>query len=470
MNKQHTVLVIGGGPGGYVAAIRAAQLGGQVTLVEKDQLGGTCLNVGCIPTKSLLHGAEYVNAVQAAKEYGIHLELKKVDWPAVVAKKDAVVNTLVGGVSGLLTKNRVRIIKGQAVFTGRKEVTVHTQDGSHLVLQAEKIILASGSVPAVPPIPGLNESKYTITSNQALSLDQLPERMLILGGGVIGVELACAFRAFGCAVTVIEALPRLVPSMDGEISLALAKSLEAQGIDLHLNSKVVQVNDLDGEVCVTVACEGTQQKYCAQKLLVAVGRRAHTSNLGLEQIGIQTDRGRVEVNEFLETSVPGVYAIGDCLGKVMLAHTASAQGERAAENAMGQKKAYAPQCCPACLYTFPEAAGVGLTEESAKENNLAFHIGKFPLKANGRTLITNGGAGFVKIIVGDELDEILGVHIFGPFATEMIGEAALAIEMEATVDELIETIHAHPTISEALREAALTSCNRAIHIPNRNKL
>lgn len=468
MNNQHTVLVIGGGPGGYVAAIRAAQLGGHVTLVEKDQLGGTCLNVGCIPTKSLLHAAEYVNEIQAAEECGVHLELKGIDWPAVMAKKDNIVNTLVGGVSGLLAKNGVRVIKGRAVFTGRKEVTVHTQDGTR-VLQAEKIILASGSVPAVPPIPGLSESKYAITSSEALCLEELPERMLILGGGVIGVELACAFRAFGCSVTVIEALPRLVPAMDGEIGLALAQSLEAQGIDLHLNSKVIQVRDLEAEVCVTVESGGAQQEYRAQKLLVAVGRRAYTSDLELERAGIQTDRGKVEVNEFLETNMPGVFAIGDCLGKVMLAHAASAQGECAAENAMGQKKVYTPQCCPACLYTFPEAAGVGLTEESAKEKNLSFHVGKFPLKANGRALITNGGTGFIKILAGDELDEILGVHIFGPSATEMIGEAALAIEMEATTEELIETIHAHPTVSEALREAALASNNRAIHIPNRKK-
>lgn len=300
-------------------------------------------------------------------------------------------------------------------------------------------------------------------------MDFLPESMMILGGGVIGVEMACVFQAFGCRTTIVEALPHIVPLMDRELSRMLANILSERGVTLKLNSKVVRVFEQADGVHVMIEANGEQRELVAQKLLVAVGRRAYTKDVGLERAGIQSEQGRILVNEYLETTAPGVYAIGDCLGQVMLAHTASAQGERGAENALGSPKPYRPACYPSCVYSLPEVAWVGLTEEQAQEKRLSYRVGRFPLAANGRALIQNGGSGIIKVLIGNELDEILGVHLLAPNATELIGEAALTIEMEATAQELIQTIHAHPTVGEALREAVLAADGQAIHITNKKR-
>lgn len=470
MNQTKTKLVvIGGGPGGYVAAIRAAQLGAEVTLVEKEHLGGTCLNVGCIPTKALLHPAELVRSAQEAAAFGVHMKLEEICWSETLAYKDSVVKKLTDGVGGLLRSNGVTVIRGTASFLKAKTIEIAKSDGSHQILEADKFIIATGSVPVMPPIPGLRESKYVVDSTGALSMEEMPKSMLIIGGGVIGIEFACALKAFGCSVTVVEALPRLAPALDGEMAGLLAKQLKTQGIELLLEHKVASVADGEAEATVTVEHGGASIELKAEKVLCAVGRRPYTDGLNLEAAGIRSERGKILVDEYLETSIPGVYAIGDCLAQIMLAHTASAQGETAAENAMGEKKAYQPACVPSCIYSFPEIAGVGLTEEQVKEKGITYHVGRFPMLANGRALIANGGEGMVKVLVGDELDEILGVHILGPGATEQIAEAALAISMEATVDEIIDTIHAHPTVTEAVREAVLAGEGRAIHIPNKVK-
>ena len=469
MEGKKKVLVIGGGPGGYVAAIRASQLGGAVTLVEKERLGGTCLNVGCIPTKALLHAADFAKSTIEAAACGVNLEIRGIDWPKVISRKNEVVRTLVAGVSGLLAQNNVRVMKGRAHFTGVGRVCVESENGAEY-LEADKIIIAAGSIPSLPPIEGLRESAYTIDSTGALSLDELPNQIVILGGGIIGIEFACAFRAFGCQVTVIEALPRLVPSLDGEISERLANLLAAQGIELFLNSKVTRVTDAkDGATVFVTSDGGSERCFTAQKILVALGRKPCIDDLNLDAAAIKSERGRIVVNEYLQTSAPATYAIGDCVGQVMLAHTASAQGECAAENALGRVHPYEAAAVPSCIYAFPEVASVGLTEEEAKKRGIPYHVGRFPLSANGRSLILGQPGGMVKVIAGDDLNEVLGVHIIGPSASELIGEAAVAIELEATAEEIIGTIHAHPSVSEALREAFLASDGRAIHITNRKK-
>ena len=462
-----SVVVVGGGPGGYVAAIRAAQLGGKVTLIEKNKLGGTCLNVGCIPTKVLLHAAEALTEAKHMDNLGIQVSVNGIDWKAVQSRKEAVTNQLVNGVTGLMKANKIRVIEGTASFASKTALEVVKKDGTKENVPFDKVILATGSVPAVPPIPGVKENAACVDSTGALAFDHVPETLLVIGGGVIGMELATAYSRFGAKVTVVEAMPKLLPMMDGELTAMLRKKMEASGVTILTEAKVQSVEAAPAGVKVQVEVGGKVESFEAEKVLVAVGRRTDTEALGLDKVGIAHDRGRITVNDKMETNVPNIYAIGDCLGKVMLAHVASAQGEVAAENALGEAAVYDGKTNPSCVYTDPEFAGVGLTEEKAKEEGIAYQVGKFPLMANGKALIMNGGEGMIKFIIGKEYGEVLGVHILGPRATDLIGECALAIGMEATVDEIYATIHAHPTVTEAVREAALAATKRAIHIPNK---
>lgn len=464
---ETTVAVIGGGPGGYVAAIRAAQLGGKVTLIEKNKLGGTCLNVGCIPTKALLHAAEAISEAKEAAAYGINVEVKSVDWDKVQAKKSAITNQLVSGVTGLMKANKIKVVEGTASFASKDTLTVVKKDGTKENMTFDKIIIAAGSIPAVPPIPGVKENANCVDSTGALSFEAIPKSLLVIGGGVIGIELATAYSKFGTEVTVVEAAPKLLPMMDGELTAQMRKIMEGRGVKIMTEAKVQSVEAAAVGAKVQVEVGGKVQAFEAEKVLVAVGRRTDTEGLNLDAVGIANDRGRITVNDKMETNVPNVYAIGDCLGKVMLAHVASAQGEVAAENALGEDAVYNGATNPSCVYTDPEFAGVGLTEEKAKELGIAYTVGKFPLMANGKSLIMNGGVGSMKFILGKEYKEVLGVHILGPRATDLIGECALAIGMEATVEDIIATIHAHPTVTEAVREAALAAEKRAIHIPNK---
>lgn len=462
-----SVVVVGGGPGGYVAAIRAAQLGGKVTLIEKNKLGGTCLNVGCIPTKVLLHAAEALTEAKHMDNLGIQVSVNGIDWKAVQSRKEAVTNQLVNGVTGLMKANKIRVIEGTASFASKTALEVVKKDGTKENVPFDKVILATGSVPAVPPIPGVKENAACVDSTGALAFDHVPETLLVIGGGVIGMELATAYSRFGAKVTVVEAMPKLLPMMDGELTAMLRKKMEASGVTILTEAKVQSVEAAHAGAKVQVEVGGKVESFEAEKVLVAVGRRTDTEALGLDKVGIAHDRGRITVNDKMETNVPNIYAIGDCLGKVMLAHVASAQGEVAAENALGEAAVYDGKTNPSCVYTDPEFAGVGLTEEKAKEEGIAYQVGKFPLMANGKALIMNGGEGMIKFIIGKEYGEVLGVHILGPRATDLIGECALAIGMEATVDEIYATIHAHPTVTEAVREAALAATKRAIHIPNK---
>ncbi len=463
------VVVIGAGPGGYVAAIRLAQLGAEVILIEKDKLGGTCLNVGCIPTKVLLHCAEVVTNLGEAQELGVKVDSSSINWDKVQEKRKKISSQLVMGVGSLVKANKIKLIEGSASFVDKHTLNIVKKDKTEEKLTFDKLIIASGSVPAIPPIPGVKECPACIDSTAALELDKVPKSMLVIGGGVIGIEMATAYSAFGTKVTIVEALPKILPLMDGELSKMLKKSMQEKNIEILTGTKVLSVETTALGANVNVETEQGNKSFEAEKVLVAVGRRTYTESLDLAAAGIANDRGRITVNDKMQTNVEGIYAIGDCLGKVMLAHVASAQGEVAAENIMGANKQFNGATSPSCVYTDPEFAGVGLTEEQAKEQNKDYEVGRFPLAANGKALIANGGQGVVKVIKGKEYNEILGVHILGPRATDLIAEAALMIGMEATAEDVIETIHAHPTLTEAVREAVLASEGIAIHIPNKKK-
>lgn len=467
--QQKTVAVIGGGPGGYVAAIRAAQLGAKVTLIEKEHLGGTCLNIGCIPTKCLLHSAELLEEIKnRGSELGVEVTDAKVNFGQVMAHKNAVSKQLTNGVGGLLKLNKVTKIDGTASFKGPKTLEVVKADGTKQEVTADAVIVATGSVNAVPPIPGLKENPNCIDSTGALSLEKIPETMVIVGGGVIGVELACAYAAFGTKITIVEARDFILPMLDAEITAAGVAHMKKMGIAFCLECSVQAIEECAaGARVVCTDKTGDSLTFEAEKVLVAVGRRANTDGLNLDAAGIRHDRGRIITNDKMETNVPGVYAIGDCvLGRALLAHAASAMGEVAAENIMGVPALYDEKTNPACVYMMPEAASVGLTEEKCKEKGLDYKVGRFPMSANGKALIANGGEGMVKIIADAKYEEVLGLHIIGPRATDLICEGALALRLEATVDEIITTIHSHPTVTEAMREAALHLQGRAIHTKN----
>ena len=465
---EKNVIVIGGGPGGYVAAIRAAQLGASVTVVEKEHLGGTCLNVGCIPTKCLLRSAELLEDMRTrGAELGVKADDLTVDFPQVIAHKAQVSKQLTMGIAGLLKMNKIAKVDGEAVFTGEKAIRVKKADGTEEDMAADAIIVAAGSVNSQPPIPGLKENPNCIDSTGALSLETLPESMVVISGGVIGLELACAYAAFGTKVTVVEAMDHMLPMLDGDLTKVGVKHMKKMGIEFHLESPVQAVEE--SPVGAKVVCKdktGETVSFEAEKVLVAIGRKANTASLNLEAGRLDNDRGRIIVNDKMETSVPGVYAIGDCvMGYAQLAHTASAMGEVAAENICGLEAHYDEKTNPTCVYMEPEAASVGLTEERAKAQGLAYKVGKFPLMANGKSLILNGGEGLVKIL-SSEGGAVLGMHIIGPRATDLISEGALAIRMGASVEDLISTIHSHPTVSEAVREVALNVEKRAIHTRN----
>ena len=465
-----SVIVIGGGPGGYVAAIRAAQLGAKVTLIEKQYLGGTCLNVGCIPTKCLLHSAELVEDIKnQGKDIGVEVDGVKVNFQQVIAHKNEISKKLTGGVAGLLKMNKVKKIDGEATFVGEKKLSVKKADGTTEEMTADAIIVATGSINSQPPIPGLKENPNCIDSTGALSLEKLPKTMVVIGGGVIGLELACAYAGFGTKITVVEAMDHMLPMLDGDLTKIGVAHMKKMGMEFNLECPVQSVEE--SPVGAKVVCKnkaGETVSFEAEKVLVAIGRKANTASLNLEAGKIDNDRGRIIVNDKMETNVPGVYAIGDCvLGHAQLAHTASAMGEVAAENIMGQEAHYDEKTNPTCVYIEPEAASVGLTEEQCKAQGLEYKVGKFPMSANGKALILNGGEGIVKIIAGKEFGEILGMHIIGPRATDLICEGALAIEGEMTLDEIIATIHSHPTVTETMREAALQAEKRAIHTSNK---
>ena len=464
-NSQFDVLVIGAGPGGYVAAIRAAQLGARVGIVEKQYIGGTCLNVGCIPSKALLHIAQLYAELREIDKLGIKLsEPPTLDMSVAVAFKDKVVKQLTGGVAQLLKANKVAIFEGTAETLAPNRVRVTLKDGTTQELETGKLILANGSVPIAPPFPGL-DGRNVIFSDDAMNMPKVPESLVCIGGGVIAVELACMFNALGSKVTIVEMLPAIIANEDEEVSQALTRSLSKRGVEIAVGAKVESIADAGEKKRVTATTSDGQQKtFDGEYVLVAVGRKANPAGLdGLIRAGLAMDRGRVVADDHLQTNLPGVYAIGDLVGKTWLAHVAMMEGELAAEHAMGHDVAMDYNIVPRPIFTFPEIASVGLTEKQARERGGTVRAEKFPWVANGKALATSETEGFTKVILGD-YGEILGAAIFGPDATNLITEFSLAMRAELTADEVIATIHPHPTYSEALREATLAAEGRAVHI------
>ena len=465
-NVEKKVLIIGGGPGGYVAAIRAAQLGAKVTVIEKQWLGGTCLNVGCIPTKVLLHTAEILTEMKQADLIGISVEGKfDVDWASLQNRKKAVVKKLVDGVKYLLKANKVEVIEGKASFIDKNTIKIDKEDGPSMEMTASEIIVATGSEPFIPPIKGA-DLEDVIDSTEALSLEKIPESIVIIGGGVIGTEFATVFNSLGSKVTIVEMLPYILPPIDREIGEMTKKILSKEGVKIYTGAKVTGIEQGENGIIVSVLLGDKEIKIEGNKALVAVGRRAVVKGLNIENAGVALDRGNIVVDKSMKTNVEGIYAIGDVTGINMLAHVASEQGVVAVENIMGINTEMDYKAIPACVYTKPEIAAVGLTEEEVKEKGIPYKVGKFPLAANGKALIMNETGGFIKIIADEKYDEILGIHILGPRATDIIAEGALALRMECTLEEIITTIHAHPTVGEAMKEAVLAANKKAIHMVN----
>ena len=466
--NQLDVVVLGSGIGGYVAAIRAAQLGARAAVIEKQYIGGTCLNVGCIPSKALLHIARLYDQFSELGKLGIQVASPPTfDMRTAVAFKDKVVKQLTGGVSQLLKANGVAIFEGTGTVPEPGRVVVRQADGS-VELRAEKIILATGSVPILPPFPGV-DGRNVIISDDAMNMTHVPQSLVCIGGGIIAVELACMFAALGTKVSIVEMLPSIIPNEDEDASKTLARSLTRRGISINTGARVESIADHEGQKRVSAATADGVKTFDGEYVLVAVGRKANPFGLdGLIQRGLAMDRERVVANERMETNLPGIYAIGDLVGRTWLAHVAETEGEVAAENAMGHEAKMDYQVVPRPIFTFPEVAAVGLTEKAAREKAEREQRGevsaeKFPWVANGKALASNETEGFTKVILG-QYGEILGAVIVGDDAANLITEFSLAMRAELTADEVIATIHPHPTYSEALREATLASEHRPIHI------
>lgn len=457
---EYDVAIIGSGPGGYVAAIRASQLGGKVVVIEREQLGGVCLNFGCIPTKTLLNGVQFIKLAEISKEFGVFYKKPKIEFTKLIEKKDSVVNQLQLGIKHLLQKNNVTVLKGTGKIISTHQIEVKQNDGTIDTIQAKNIILASGSEASIPNIPGLNEAK-PITNKEALSSTMLPKRIAIIGAGAIGCEFASIYAPLGVNVTVIEAEAEILSSFDSDVSQYIRKSLEKDGVTFFTSSKITKVTTENGHKKLFVEHNQQKKELVVDEILIATGRKANIDCA--KNLELNTKDGNIVVNEQLQTSKSSIYAIGDMTGIANLAHVASAQGIIAAENCMGLNSKIDYTAVPSCIYTSPEIASVGLTEKKALEKKIEFEVGKFYFNANGRALTNGNTDGFVKVIRGKKYDEILGVHIVGPHASELISEAVLAINLEATTEELISTIHPHPTLSEGLFEAALASMNKAIH-------
>lgn len=469
-NNQYTIAVIGAGPGGYVAAIRAAQLGAKVAIVEKQYMGGTCLNVGCIPSKAMLHIAEVMHELARVGELGITLpQAPTFDMTKAVAFKDKVVKRMTGGVSTLMKANNVDVYNGQAVVDASRTITVTKSDGSKEQFSADNIILANGSVPFVPPFPGV-DGRNVMNSDTCWNLPKTPESLICVGGGVIGMELACMFSGLGTKVTVLEMLPNVLAPLDEEVRRLLVRIMTKRGINIVTGAKVESLADDGNQKKVIATTDNGQQSYNAEYVLMAVSRRPNTS--GLEQLmeqGLDNDRGRVRVNEHMQTNLPGIYAIGDLVHGAGLAHVASTEGEIAADNIMGHALSMNYDVVPNPIYTFPEVAFVGLTEAQAKEKYPEARVERFPWAAIGKAVAMDETEGFTKVIMG-KYGEILGAHIIGPDATNLISEFSVAMRGELTADEITETIHPHPTLSEGIREAVLAVEGRPIHIPPKRQV
>jgi len=455
---EFDLVIIGGGPGGYTGAIRAAQLGMKVAVIEKDKtLGGTCLNVGCIPSKALLDSSEhYADALHGLDAHGVKVGKVELDLKTMMARKEKIVGDLTGGIVYLFKKNKIEWIKGTGRLTSANTVEVTGADGKQTI-QAKNVMLATGS--AANSLPGVEfDEKMIISSTGALALAKVPKNLIVIGGGVIGLELGSVWMRLGAKVTVIEYTDRICGSMDSQMTKKLQQILQKQGMEFHMQSKVVSVKPGKSEAAVTF--EGLENKEAktlnADVVLIATGRRPYSDGLGLEELGIEKDkRGVVQVNEHFQTKFPNVYAIGDLIRGPMLAHKAEEEGVAVAEIIAGQHGHVNYETCPGVVYTWPELASVGATEDQLKEQGVAYKAGSFPFSANGRAKALGTTDGMVKVLADKATDRVLGVHILGPRASDMIAEACTAMEFKASAEDIARTFHGHPTLSEVMREAAL---------------
>jgi len=465
MEDLYDLVIIGGGPGGYVAAIRAAQRGARVALVEKDRLGGTCLNKGCIPTKAMVRDAEVYREV-ASGTYCVEADAPfRANFARLMARKEQVVNTLVAGVEHLMKVHRIRVVHGMGRLVGPRTVAVEAPEGL-LTLQGRAIIFATGSKPAEVPILG-TDLPGVVTSDGLLRLERQPKSLVVVGGSAVGVEFACIFHAIGTQVTI---LGRRTFLRDAEPQLAkrFRGMLAREGVSINIGLEFESITrGEDGLLHVNYIQRGQRLHAAGEVILLATGRQPQTAGLGLEEVGVRLNGAAIAVNEYLETSVPGIYAIGDCIGGYMLAHVASYEGEVAVENILGQRRPADYRVVPNCIFTIPEMATVGLTEEQAKEAGIPYKVSRFPFSVNGRAVAMGEVEGQIRMICEQAGDgrggHVLGVHIMGPRASDLIAEAALAMRLGATAEDIARTIHAHPTVPEALMEAAMAQTEGAIH-------
>lgn len=457
-NDTYDLVIIGSGPGGYVAAVRATQLGLKTALVEKhSRLGGVCLNVGCIPSKALLDSSEYYHlAKEHFQEHGIQFDNLRLDLDTLMARKQQVVEELTGHVRKLLEGNKVTVLQGLARPAAADEVAVTAPDGQLTCLKTRCILLATGSQPV--PMPGLDfDGERVISSTEALSLKAVPQSLGVVGGGYIGLELGALWQRLGSQVTVVEMLPQIAGGLDGQVSRTLKRLLTRQGMTIKLKTRVTEARITEQGVAMDLEAGSKKETLEVERLLVAIGRRPRTQELQLDQIGIATDRdtGQVQVNAHYQTSIPSIYAIGDLIPGPMLAHKASAEGIVAVEHIAGQTTEVNYDTLPGVIYSWPEVASVGLTEEQAKAREIPYCTGTYPFSGAGRARCMGEKDGFVKILAHSRTDRILGVHIIGPRAADMIAECVLAMEFGASSEDLARTVHGHPTFAEALQEAAL---------------
>ena len=466
--SQFDITIIGSGPGGYVAAIRAAQLGFKTAIIEKyPTLGGTCLNVGCIPSKALLDSSEHFEkAKHEFADYGILINEPKVDLPKMIARKNAVVEQTTKGINYLMDKNKVTVFEGVGSFESATKIKITKNDGSTESIESKYTIIATGSKPSTLPFITIDKERI-ITSTEALGLQEVPKKLLVIGGGVIGLELGSVYMRLGAEVTVIEYLDKIIPGMDGALSKELQKVLKKQGMKFSLSTAVSGVERIGDSVRVTATDKkGEEVIFEGDYCLVSVGRRPYTDGLSLENAGVELDeRGRVKVNDHLQTNIPNIYAIGDVVKGVMLAHKAEEEGEFVVESLAGQKPHINYNLIPGVVYTWPEVAGVGKTEEQLKAEGIDYKVGNFPMRALGRSRASGDTDGFVKILADAKTDEILGFHIIGARAADLIAEGVTAMEFRASAEDLTRMSHAHPTYAEAIKEAALdATAKRPIHI------
>jgi dihydrolipoamide dehydrogenase len=466
VESKYDLVVIGAGPGGYPAAIRAAQRGAKVGVVEKEKVGGTCLNWGCIPTKTLLASAEMVALAREAEEFGVKIGSVEPDWSAIMERKQRVTDTLVNGILGLLKANKIQLIAGTASLTPDKKVLVKGADGDS-TLEAGSIIVATGSDPA--ELPTFDFSRPAVmTSTDALALPAVPKSLIIVGSGVIGSEFACIFSTMGTQIVMIELMDRMLPTEDNRVSKQMKSTFRKEGIDIRTDTTVEKVLAYRDDGIKVELSSGDVLE--ADKLLVSIGRRFNSGGLGLEELGVELDeRGRILVNEKMETNVGGIYAIGDVVGGIMLAHVATFEGLVAAENATGGRSTMDYSVVPACIFTTPEIGSVGLNTDKAAEQGIEVNVSRFSFGALGKALAMGEDRGFVQLVIDAKTDKVLGAQIMGPHASDLIHEVAVAMRLGATAEDIATTIHAHPSLPEAIMEAAEAAHGKAIHVAPRGK-